>query len=165
MKSSSDKPPTKKQSRTQYSDAFKAQAVRLWDTGDYESQAALGRHLKMKSPRILSTWLEEAASGKKIEGIAVLNKLETTKIEKFVEETIITVQDTLTQLDPRDRANYGLQLIDRLTELRKNLVILPGDWGDGTGAISNDDALKILSLIPEEAQGAFIEALKEAKKL
>ena len=105
----------KKQPHTSYSNAFKAQAVRLWETGDYESYAALGKHLKMKSVRPLSNWIRSASEGKKSEGMAIISKLETNKIERFIEETIITAQDTLKQLEPKDRANYAMQLLDRLT--------------------------------------------------
>ncbi len=113
----------------------------------------------------MSKWITDAAKGRSIEGIAVLKKLETSKIEKFLESTIIITQDSLRQLDAKDRTYFALQLIDRLTELRKNLVILPGSFDDGSGIISQDDALKIIAMVPEEGRGAFIDALKEAKKL
>ena len=57
------------------------------------------------------------------------------------------------------------RLVDRLLEARKNVVILPGDFGDGTGVITSEDAMKILAIIPEEGRGAFIDALKDVKKV
>lgn len=155
-----------KHKRTQYTTEFKEQAIRLWQTGDYGSQAELARFLKMRNSRPLSKWIEqekETRGGSP--GLIVLKKLELAGIEAHLETAITTAQDTLMQLEEKDRAHYSMQLIDRLTELRKNIVILPGDFDDGTGIISQDDAMKIIALIPEEGRGAFIEALKEAKKL
>ena len=148
-----------------YSSEFKEQAIRLWKTGDYASQAALAKHLKMKNPRPLSSWIHEEETTEGTPGLIVMKKLELAGIEAHLEKAIEMARDTLSQLPPEERAKHVLQFIDRLTELRKNIVILPGDFGDGTGIITHEDATKILALVPEEGRAEFINALKEVKKL